>query len=223
MLKELLKNTKLMSKIDEISRHYKDEILDIVLFGSIIRGKEKPKDIDVTVVYKTKINSDLSYKIKKEFEVLGFEIDLISKSYNDLFNASFVARESFISEGFSLIQRKFIAEGLGYKPLILFRYVIKNLNKSLRMRFYYSLYGRNAEGMIKRLKLYKFSERIIIAPVEVSEEVKEYLNSWNINYTEIPILIPARIVQSDAFQEKYKLNLTLEDAKEAMRNAEELV
>jgi len=202
MLKELLKNTKLMSKVYGIIKENEDELLDAVLFGSLIRGKEKPRDVDLLIIYKTKINSELSYKIQKEFEILGVEVDLISKSYSDLFKPAFIARESYLSEGFSLMQKKFVADGLGYKPMVLFRYDIQNFNKSQRMRFYYSLYGRNSEGMLKQLKSYKFSERIIISPVEESENVKEYLNSWKIKYLEVPILIPARIVESDVFKEK---------------------
>lgn len=202
MLKELLKNTKLMSKVYNIIKENESEILDIVLFGSLVRGKEKPRDIDLLIIYKTKVNPELNYKTKKEFEILGVEVDLVSKSYDDLFKSSFLARESYLSEGYSLMQRKFIADGLGYKPMILFRYDIKNFNKSQRMRFYYSLYGRNTEGVLKRLKLYKFSERVIISPVEESERVKEYLNSWNIKYLEMPILILSRILESEVFKKK---------------------
>ena len=202
MLKKLLKNTKLMNKISDIVEENKEEILDIVLFGSLARGKEKPRDIDLLIIYKTKINSDLNYKIKKEFEILGIEVDLTPKSYSDLFKSTFVARESYLSEGYSLMQKNFIADGLGFRPMVLFRYNIQNFNKSQRMRFYYSLYGRSTEGMLKKLKLHKFSERILISPVEESESVKEYLNSWNIKYLELPILIPARIVDSEAFKGK---------------------
>ncbi|MEK6876138.1 MAG: nucleotidyltransferase domain-containing protein [Nanoarchaeota archaeon] len=198
-MKELLKNTKLMSKVYSIIKENEDEILDIVLFGSLVRGKEKPRDIDLLIIYKTKININLDYRIKKEFEFIGFEVDLVSKNYKDLFESSFLAREAYIFEGYSLMQKKFIADGLGYNPMVLFKYDIHNLNKSQRMRFYYSLYGRNTEGMIKKLKLNKFSERIIISPVGESEEVKDYLNSWNIKYIEVPILIPSRIVDSDMF------------------------
>ena len=202
MLKELLKNTKLMFKIQNIIKKNEDKILDIIIFGSVVKGKEKPRDIDLLIIYKTKIDTELNYMIKKEFEFLGFEIDLISKSYKDLFKSTFLARESYLSEGYSLVQKKFVADGLGYKPMILFRYDIKNFNKSQRMRFYYSLYGRNSKGMLKELKLYKFSERIIISPVENSEKVKDYLSSWNIKYLEIPILIPTRIVDSEILKEK---------------------
>ena len=202
MLKELLKNTKLAYKIQNIAKENADEILDIVMFGSSVKGKEKPKDVDLLVIYKTKINQELSYKIKKEIEDLGFEIDLVSKTYKDLFDSAFIARESYISEGYSLIQKKFVANGLGYRPMVLFRYNIGNFNKSQRMRFYYSLYGRNSEGMLKKLKLYKFSERIILSPVEESEKVKDYLNSWKMDYLEFSILIPTRILESDTFKKK---------------------
>ena len=186
-----------MSKIHSIIKKYEDEILDIAVFGSSVRGKEKPRDLDVLIIYKTKVNPELNYKIKKEFETLGFEIDLVAKNYSGLFDSSFIAREAYLSECYSLLQKKFIADGFGYKPMALFRYDIKNFNKSQRMRFYYSLYGRNSEGMLKKLNLYKFSERIIISPVEESERVKDYLNSWKIQYIEIPILIPIRVLEAE--------------------------
>ena len=81
MLKELLKNTKLMSKVQALIKENQDEILDIVLFGSSVRGKEKPRDIDLLIIYKTKSNSELNYEIKKEFEIFGIEADLVAKTY----------------------------------------------------------------------------------------------------------------------------------------------
>ena len=126
MLKELLRNTKLISKIHNITKENKEEILDIVLFGSSVKGKEKPRDIDLLIIYKTKINSELNYKIKKEFEILGIEVDLVAKNYSGLFDSSFIARESYLSEGYSLSNKKFIAGGFGFKPMVLFRYDIKN-------------------------------------------------------------------------------------------------
>ena len=201
MLKELLKNKKLMSKIKEIIKEEKD-ILDLIIFGSSLKGKDKPEDFDVLIIYKNKFNLDLNYEIKKEFEKTGVKADITAKQYSDLFKPDFVAREAFLSEGYSLIQKKFIADGLGFKPMVLFRYELGNFNKSQRMRFYYSLYGRTTEGIIKKLKLYKFSERVILSPVDKSEKVKEYLNSWNIQFVEFPILLPMRLLDSKVLNDK---------------------
>jgi hypothetical protein len=77
--------------------------------------------------------------------------------------------------------------------LTLFKYDLVGLNKSDRMRFYYSLYGRNQEGILKRLKLIKFSETILLCPVQSEEELGIYLQSWKIKFISFPMLIPTRL------------------------------
>ena len=42
------------------------EIHDIVVFGSIVRGKEKPGDIDVMVIFKKNVNKEIEYQIRKK-------------------------------------------------------------------------------------------------------------------------------------------------------------
>ena len=193
MLKEFLKNTKFLSKIKKFYEENKEEIVDIILFGSIIRGKEKPADVDILIIYKLKDNLDLNYKLKKQFGDLNIQI--ISKVYSDLFRPTFIAREAILSEGYSLVNRVFISEGLGYSNEVLFRYELKKLNKSERMRFYYALYGRNnSSGMLKQLNAKKFADTILLCPIINSERMKEFLDSWSISYLEIPSLIPTRIL-----------------------------
>ena len=52
----------------EIIKFYKknkDIILDIIIFGSFIKGKENPKDIDILILYKNKKDIEKSYELKK--------------------------------------------------------------------------------------------------------------------------------------------------------------
>ena len=42
---KLLKNTKFLNNVKKIYQKYKNQIEDIVLFGSSVKGKEKPKDM----------------------------------------------------------------------------------------------------------------------------------------------------------------------------------
>lgn len=201
MLKKLLKNTKFRSEINSFFRKNKKEIIDIILFGSIVKGKEKPKDIDILLVYKTKADLDTSYGLTKSLERQGFKVSITSKAYKDIFKPAFIAREAVLSEGYSLINNTFISEGLGYSNLAMFRYSLKGLSKSERMRFYYSLYGRGKDkGMLHKLKSNKFSNEIIISPVSSIEEMRTYLDSWKIKYIEMPVLIPSRIVESEVFK-----------------------
>ena len=194
MSTKLLKNTKFLSEIRKFFGENERFILDIIIFGSSIRGKEEPNDIDLLVVYKNKKDIDISYKLKNKLKNVGFIVEIIDKTYSELFQESFKAREAVLSEGFSIINNGFISERLGYMKFILFKYELKNFNKSQRMRFYYSLYGRNnIKGILKELNAVKFSETIILCPIENSEKMKNYLSLWDIKFIEFPIMIPNRL------------------------------
>ncbi len=169
------------------------EILDILLFGSSMKGKEKPKDLDVLIIFKEKSNLDLIYKFRKMLEqLIKLNVEVTGKSYLDLFQEDFLAREALLTEAYSLISRKFWSAGLGFKNYFLFHYSLQKKNKSERMRFYYSLYGRNSPGILNNLNAVKFAETILLCPVENKEKMKEFLESWKIEFREMPILIPQR-------------------------------
>ena len=197
MLKKLLKNTRFKSEIKGFFKENEEELIDIVLFGSSVKGKEKPKDIDILLIYKKKKNLDLDYELKNRLRKYYENVQIVSKTYKELFSPAFKAKEAFLSEGYSTIQDIFVSKGFGYINKVLFRYNLKNLNKSQRMRFYYSLYGRKKKekGMLDKLDAVKFSETIILCSVENYEKMKEYLDNWNIDYIEFPILIPERIIE----------------------------
>ena len=77
-----------------------------------------------------------------------------------------------------------------YKEQILVKYSLEKLNKSQRMRFYYSLYGRTKKdkGMVDELKLNKFSREVLICSPEHIKELRDYLSGWNIEFKEVRML-----------------------------------
>jgi len=195
MSTQLLKNTKFLAEINSFYKQNEKEIIDIILFGSAVRGKERPADADILVVYNLKANLDLSYNLKKELSSFG-KIEIISKAYFQLFEPSFLAREAILGEGYSLVQKKSILEGLGYSSFILFLYNLENMTKTKRMQFYYSLYGRAVKGgVLKELESYKLSERVILTPVKNAEKMKEYLGKW-MKFLEIPVFFPSRLINT---------------------------
>lgn len=194
MFQNLLKNKIFRNKINEFFKKNKIKLIDIILFGSTIKGKAKPNDIDILLIFKEKVITDLEYELKKELEYLNIEINIIGKNYNSMMSETFFAREAILAEGYSLINDNFISSELGYKNFILFKYELNGFNQSKRMRFQYSLYGREKKGgMIKELSLIKFSDSILLSNVENYEKTKDYLNSWNIKFEDMPILIPSRL------------------------------
>lgn len=201
MLKDLLKNKKFRELIGFSLKN--EEILDLILFGSIVRGKEEPSDIDILILYAKKEDLENNYKIKKTFEDKGFKIQVTSSTYNQLFSSEFLAREDILLEGYSLKNGKSISSQYGLSSFILFRYSLKNMNDSQRMQFYYSLKGRNKEeGVLSKYNSYKISDNIIISLTEDSEKIKEFLTAKKIDFDEIKILIPKRIANKKLLEVK---------------------
>lgn len=192
MLRELLKKKEFLKIIKETLK--RKEILDVILIGSLVKGKENPKDIDLIVLYNERPDSETEHKVRNQLEKVIKNVEVINKTYDGLFKPEFFAKESVLAEGFSLKGKKFISEGLGYSNLILYKYSLRDLNKSKRMQFYYSLYGRDKKGgILEKNKCYKFSDTIILAPIESSDMIKNFLESWKVKYVGFPILIPKRI------------------------------
>ena len=197
MFHALLKNKAFKSKIRGFFQENKADVLDIILIGSTVRGKESPQDIDILLLFKDKEDLECAYTVRKELEKLGLKktFNILTKTYRSLISETFLAKEAFLSEGYSLITNKFVSEELGYHTFILFKYELKGFTQSQRMQFQYSLYGRkNQGGMLKKLSLIKFSDMILLSPVPHAEKTKEYLLFWNIKFEEMPILLPSRIV-----------------------------
>lgn len=199
MLQQLLQNKKLRSKINSFFSQHKDALTDIILFGSLVRGKEKPVDIDILLLFATKEDMDIAYAFRKALEPFSLPFNVITKTYSSLLSGSFAAKEAILAEGYSLITNTTLATSFGYSPFLLFRYTLQGFTQSQRMLFQYSLHGRyNKEGMIQKLHLIKFSDSILLAPISSAEETKEYLSLWHISFEEIPVLFPRRIFRESS-------------------------
>ena len=168
------------------------QIKDIILFGSVIRNKSNPKDIDILILFNDKINKDLEYEIKKELNDCYENIAITSKTLiND---DSFLARDSIYFEGYSLLRSKYISEEMGYVSFTLFKYQTNVLTNSQKVTFYNALNGRNSIGLIEQYDCIKLSNNALLVPLENSEFFKEFFEKWT-EYKLIPLLIPSRLAK----------------------------
>lgn len=190
--KSILKNKKFLSKCNRFFRQNKDKLLDIILFGSAVRGKEEYNDVDVLLLFKDKINLDLSYEFKNLF--LELPVSVTSKTYESLFKSSFLAREGLLSDGYSVVHKSNFCKLYGYKTYYLFKYSLGGFSNTQRVKFYYALYGRRGnKGVLYDVKGIKFSQTIVLVPLHKSDVFKQFLMRNNISFEDIPILIPERI------------------------------
>ncbi len=188
MLKKLLKGIKLK---DIRALHKRNgEILDIILFGSVVRGKNYPKDIDVLVLFSRGIDDKTTSDLEALLRQSEYNFQVTTATYSDLFSPTFLARDTLF-DGISLITGKSLAEGFGYKSFVLFKYSLKGFTNSKRVRFFYALKGRYKKGFLNEMG-YRLGKDAFIIFSSKSEEFKTFLNLWNVSYQEIEVLIPAR-------------------------------
>ncbi|MEW5896456.1 MAG: nucleotidyltransferase domain-containing protein [Nanoarchaeota archaeon] len=175
-------------------RKYQTEIKDLIVFGSFMRGKLEPQDIDVLIIFKKKVDKDIEYEFKKLLLPTLKNVSLISKTEETYQEPSFDAREGILFEGYSLIKQGLIAAEFGFISLGLFFYSTKEMSNLNKTKFYYALNGRKpAKGIVEKLKGIKLSDNLIAFPLDKIEPAKAFFNFWKMEYRYVPTLIPQRL------------------------------
>lgn len=175
-------------------RKHEPEIDDVVVFGSLMRGKPEPQDIDLLIIFKKKVDKDIEYEYKKLLLPKIKNVSLISKTEETFQEPSFDAREGLLFEGYSLIKRDFLAARFGFVSLGLFFYSTNEMSNSNKTKFYYALNGRKpAEGMVEKLKGIKLSDNLIAFPLDKIEPAKNFFDFWKLEYRYVPALMPQRL------------------------------
>ncbi|MFH0701403.1 MAG: nucleotidyltransferase domain-containing protein [Candidatus Woesearchaeota archaeon] len=186
------KNIKLNKSLKVILKG-KPNIEDIILFGSIVRGKDKPGDIDILVLFKDKVNKEDEYLIRKELENHFKNLSIISKTINSLYDPAFDAREAVLFEGISLISGKKMTEKFGLSSVGMFKYHFQGWSKLTKTKFYHAFNGRNGlPGFSADLGAIKLSDGMVLVPLNKIEAMKGFLSSWNLSYQYFPLLLPDR-------------------------------
>lgn len=195
------KHTKLKSDLKRIIRG--SEVEDIILFGSAVRGKEKPQDFDILVLFKNQVNKKLEYNIRKALEKYFSNLSIISKTSQTVLEETFAARESLLFEGQSLLSQTNFAKRYGFASLGLFKYGFEGWSKLKKTKFYYALNGRSGKkGIIDNLNLIKLSDGLLLSPLNNIEKLREFLDSWKINYLYVPLLLPERLNKKKLLESK---------------------
>ena len=105
-------------------------INDIIVFGSSVKGKQAPKDIDIALIVNKKEIS-LSGEIKEDLKNKNLDIEMLlpEEVYQTRLGLS------LISEGFSIRCGKFLREQLNLRPQKIYIYELKQLTQTQKVFF----------------------------------------------------------------------------------------
>lgn len=180
MQKELLAQIKKIK--DWIKRN---NVSDVILFGSVMRGKFAPNDIDLCII----INDNSEEKSIELVDSLGqlldssgpkFQINILTLSA--LVKGNTLAKTLFI-EGYSIARGKSFCSNFGLESKSLFIYNLKNFTPSKRVQLHYLLNGRyGSRGILRDINAKLFGNGSIIVSIEKEDVLKEIFDKWKISY-----------------------------------------
>jgi len=168
-----------------IYQKYKDTIVDIILFGSAVKGSLKPNDIDVAVILKKTDEYQLA-DLRSEF---NFEnsVHLNLVLMENIFDTPLF--KVLLSEGISLLDGKTLRAKLGVDAGTIFSVNLVKLQKSKKVLFYYALQGKKGiGGLLENVKGKLIGRSVVFIPVEYVAEFKDFLESWNVDYYRMDVL-----------------------------------
>lgn len=161
-------------------------LVDIFLFGSALKGKRRPGDIDAVALFREKDFErieNIVYSIKKYCEKQGIKLHIEPLVVDKMFSEP--VYKSILHEGFSVRNGKRVSELMGVKPFVIFSYSLEGKTPSEKVRFSYALYGRQkGEGFAKEIGGEEMGRGVILIPVEKSDAVKEFFGTWSVKFRE---------------------------------------
>ena len=170
----------------------KNEIFDVVLYGSATKGKSQARDIDILIIFtdeKLRTRVEIAQQLKEILKQKITNLDIKTINLSELFQKEFLARQSILIEAISLIDNLPIAEKLGFRGYTIFKYELKNLNHNEKTKFTYALSGRNSPGILKKFKAEKLGKGALLIPIENSITFEEFLTKWKIKFQSKNVLI----------------------------------
>ncbi len=183
-----------LKSLESISNKFfkKEKLFDIILYGSAVKGKDEPRDIDIVLIFLDKElreRLDIAQQFKKDLpKELKFDVQTMNVS--DLFDSSYFARQGILIEGYSLVSGRKFSDKFGFKGYSLFSYNLSNLNHNQKILFTYSLSGRGKEeGMIKKVNGKSVGRGAFLIPIESSLMFEEFLEKWKLKYSKRNMLV----------------------------------
>ncbi len=160
-------------------------VLDVIIFGSTRRGKERPKDLDLCILIKDEDE-------KKSLDLIG-SLGILTDKFNLKTQINILTSSSFIKgntltktlllEGYSIKQNKKVSSIFGFKSESIFIYTLKHFSPSKRVQFHYVLRGRyGSKGVLREINSTSLGNGVIRTPSEREDTLKEVFDRWGVNY-----------------------------------------
>lgn len=159
----------------------RDDIVDLVLFGSSVRGKTGTADIDVCAITKSGgMRNVIVEEERLHITLLGMPTFPENSMWSTL-----------LHEGISLIDGKSYYERMGFSGEVLYWYDLKHLEQKDKIRFFYALKGRGKgnKGFLNEIDGTSLARGVVLVPVGSDNKMREFFDTWKIPYSRRRLLV----------------------------------
>lgn len=158
----------LKGDLKKLLKEYRD-IEDFYIFGSFVKKKFKPVDIDIVLI-----------TYRKDFKLLSGVLKQLKK-YPNIHMEMFLFKEIFtepvwkslLSEGFSIRKNNYLRDLMDIKSGVLYQYSLKKMNRSEK-----TMFNRAFTQELKTTKGTPVSAGSAIILIEQEKEFDEFLDCW---------------------------------------------
>ena len=182
MSKEL--NKYLKKRLKEINLV---EVVDILLFGSAVKGKEFPKDIDICIIFRKEILDEIIKDVKDKLK--EFDVHISSLTVDNFFLKPHSLTKTLLVEGKSIFTNKSFIQNFGFSSYVLYSYDLSKLKASEKVRFVYLMKGRKEIGIVKKINGEWMTDSCFIIPIQNDSEMLIILKKWQIPFKRKEVLI----------------------------------
>ena len=155
--------------------------LDVILFGSAIKGKTIPSDIDIAIISEKEVNKEL-------FEPKDFHFSFLSPS--DFFKKRITLLNTLFREGYSLKFNKFFSELYGFKNLVLFVYELRGISNSKKVKIVNALRGKaNKKGMVSEKGGNWLANQVFFIPIGSEYLFEKFFINFEIKFKKYYLLM----------------------------------
>lgn len=176
----MLMNLKILSLLrNKLKQYLKNkEIIDIIVFGSAVRGKALPRDIDIAIITKKEIKIDIP----------KFHVSILKPE--DFFVRPPSIIHTLFREGYSLKNKKFFSQIYKFSNKVLFRYELTNLRPSIKVKVVNILRGKNKEkGLVKENRGEWLTRQVFLVPVGKDYVFEKFFLNFKIKFNKYFVLI----------------------------------
>ena len=185
-LEDLLKSQELTLAINKFKRQ-KEDVWDIGIYGSLVRGKKDPNDVDFVIFLEKQKSIEDKLSLSQRFRenlkdvIKNSSVEVVS--VEDFLDPSFMARQGILGESFLLYRKKYLADILGFKTCTIFKFGLGGLSNSQKTIFRYAINGRRRQkGVLPEVFGEKLGSGAVKIPVENTEKFKAFLETHKIAY-----------------------------------------